>query len=92
MSEDQTQDGRLRDDDTGDWAAVLEQAAAGQPHVQYVLTLYVAGLRPRSQARSKTSAGCARSTWRDAMSCRSLTSTSSPRSLKARKSSPPRRW
>ena len=49
MSEDQTQDGRLRDDDTGDWAAVLEQAAAGQPHVQYVLTLYVAGLRPRSQ-------------------------------------------
>ena len=44
-----TQDDHFVHDDTGDLAAAFAQAAAGQAHVKYVLTLYVTGLRPRSQ-------------------------------------------
>ena len=50
MPEDKTTpDDDFINDDTGDLAAAFEQAAAEQSHVQYVLTLYVAGMRPRSQ-------------------------------------------
>ena len=50
MPEDKAkQDGNFVHDDAGDLAAALERAAAGQTHVKYVLTLYVTGLRPRSQ-------------------------------------------
>jgi circadian clock protein KaiB len=50
MPEDKTTpDDDFSNDDTGDLAAAFEQAAAGQSNVQYVLTLYVAGMRPRSQ-------------------------------------------
>jgi len=50
MPEDKTtQDDNFINDDTGDLAAAFEQAAAGQSNVQYVLTLYVAGMRSRSQ-------------------------------------------
>lgn len=36
-------------DDTADLNAAFELAAADQSNVQYVLILYVAGMRPRSQ-------------------------------------------
>ena len=50
MPEDKTtQDDKFINDDTGDLAAALERAAAGSVQGQYVLTLYVAGMRPRSQ-------------------------------------------
>ena len=50
MPEDKTtQNDNFVNDDTGDLAAAFAQAAAGQAHVKYVLTLYVTGLRPRSQ-------------------------------------------
>ena len=50
MPEDKTtQNDHFVNDDTGDLAAAFAQAAAGQAHVKYVLTLYVTGLRPRSQ-------------------------------------------
>lgn len=50
MPEDKTtQDDDFIDDGTGDLTAAFEQAAADQSQGQYVLTLYVAGMRPRSQ-------------------------------------------
>ncbi len=50
MPEDKaTQDDDFSNDDMGDLAAAFERAAAGQSQVEYVLTLYVAGMRPRSQ-------------------------------------------
>jgi circadian clock protein KaiB len=50
MPEDgRTQDDNLISDDTGDLAAAFERAAAGQSWEEYVLILYVAGMRPRSQ-------------------------------------------
>jgi circadian clock protein KaiB len=36
-------------DDMGGLAAAFEHAAADQPHLNYILTLYVTGLRPASQ-------------------------------------------
>ena len=36
-------------EDTRDLSAAFEQAAAGQSDVKYILTLDVAGMRPRSQ-------------------------------------------
>jgi circadian clock protein KaiB len=51
MSEDTTaQDGSFIDRDDADaWTAAFVQAAAAQREVKYVLTLYVAGVRSRSQ-------------------------------------------
>ena len=50
MPEDNnTQGDDFINDDTGDLTAAFEQAAASQSNVKYVLTLYVAGMRPRSQ-------------------------------------------
>jgi circadian clock protein KaiB len=50
MPEDKsTQDGHFSHDDGGELAAALERAAAGASDAKYVLTLCVAGMRPRSQ-------------------------------------------
>ena len=50
MLEDKTTpDGNFIDAETRDLTAAFVQAAAGLPRARYILTLYVAGLRPRSQ-------------------------------------------
>jgi circadian clock protein KaiB len=50
MPDDETtQDDNIINNDTGELTAAFERAAADQSKAQYVLTLYVAGMRPRSQ-------------------------------------------
>ncbi len=49
MAEDKTQQNDIAENDyTGELAA-FEKALADQSHVRYILNLYVAGMRPRSQ-------------------------------------------
>ena len=92
MPEDKTtQDGNFVNDDTGDLAAAFEQAAAGQSHVKYVLTLYVTGLRPGSQRAIENIRRLCEEHLAGRYELRLSTSTSSPRSHKTRRSSPPRR-
>lgn len=49
MSDDKTPDGESTTNDMTELTAAFELAAADQSQVNYVLTLYVAGMRPRSQ-------------------------------------------
>jgi circadian clock protein KaiB len=50
MSEDRDHaEDRNANEETRDWGAALAQAAASHSNAQYVLTLYVTGMRPRSQ-------------------------------------------
>ena len=50
MADDETtQNDDSVNDDTRDLTAAFERAAADQSQVKYVLILYVAGMRPRSQ-------------------------------------------
>ena len=57
MADDETKSGdQLASDTPGDLVAAFEEAAASEPKVHYVLTLYVTGMRPKQAQPQPASA------------------------------------